>query len=487
MKRTRCNLTFLATSFAIGVTLLFMPKSYAADETNSDLPTDVSDCIANAQTQKIGFNNSNTQAALKEFDNVANQQITAKTPAKGAETTQSPADRAALADFTQCKKAVDDRASQLNLKMNSVNQSISTKLCPLELKYTTTDKSILHPFNTFGASNDLAQTGQQIKLDSANLKQAADTTFNKASQSQSSDGAKFDICQQRCSGAAEADLRPLCDKVAEAYITEVHNIAQVIDSTTTSAGNTALAVKVGLGVAAVGAVALTVAAVHRHNDAKARAKVASDLANGIIHNPDGTTTNCLTASTYTTSTCQPVLINYCSVASNTGKPGCTAFNSSYCSSSSASQSYCLTGTSTTYCSQGGATIAQSPACQWMSMRATTCTASSTDIGCMSNMSASQLQSLCPSFPNDPLCQSFNAGNVVTQPGVATTLPVSSTQPITTLNSVVGTTTSSSTAPVAVVPVGVQVKAATPVANVWANNSSVLSQLCQTGQLGSGCK
>jgi hypothetical protein len=240
-----------------------------------------------------------------------------------------------------------------------------------------------------------------------------------------------------------------------------------------SAGHTMHMIKVGAvvgGAAIVGGILYKDHKDHKKAEEK-KEKVEDDFQNGIAKNADGTTTNCLTTTTYKNAECQPVMLNYCAKTDNAGKAGCTAFNNAYCSAADATQAYCASTAAQEYCKQEGDVIGQSPACQWMSARPSSCARTPQDVKCLTAMSPAQLDAECPKFPNDPLCKAYKSGKVVTQPGNTTDVtlrPVMGGTPEASgLNGLVNSQTLSST---------------TETASVWHTNSAAYRTLCAKGEL-----
>ncbi len=248
--------------------------------------------------------------------------------------------------------------------------------------------------------------------------------------------------------------------------------------------------KTGAKIAAgVGAVALGVAAYNRHQDANHREKLTNEVNNAIIHNADGTTTDCKLTTTYSSAACQPALLAYCSKPQNSAMPGCGAFTQSYCSGANASMSFCLAGSARSYCAAPGPMTAQSPACVWMSNLPASCSsgAGAGSINCLSAQSPTQLASLCPNFPTDPLCQAYNSGQVVTQPSTGAGMPVAGAPGTsTTLPVANGTATSASTGTTSAAGGFGTVTSRSASTNLFVGNSSTLSSLCAQGHL-IGCK
>lgn len=217
-------------------------------------------------------------------------------------------------------------------------------------------------------------------------------------------------------------------------------------------------------------------------EAAAKKKAEDEFQNGIAS--DGT--NCKSPDTYKKDICEPVLLNYCGKSENSKGPGCMAFSSHYCAAADAAQGFCLAVTSEGYCSQSGEMIDQSPACEWVNSRPSSCARSPEGIECLTKLTPAQLDEKCPQFPNDPLCQAHMAGRVVVQPPESTSAESASNADAALassrggeLNKLVESTTPglSSTDQSSLAADG-----SSSEGNVWRSNSAAYAALCKRGQL-----
>ncbi len=440
-------------------------------------------------TAKATGANAGTLAALNTFN--------ATKPPPAA----VPSNAAAVTAQNECIAMVDGAANSLNATISQMNTIMNSQLCSAEQKYQgmTNNKfgSLLTPISDVEAFKNMADYSSSFNNLATNLSTAVTTKFVPPSG---------DICMdpKTCNmPGTNKMLAQNCKVLERDFITEAKALETVTGTEAASAETGWTAVKVGLGVAAVGATVGIVKAIQHHNDANRRAKIAADYANGIIHNPDGTTTDCKTSDNYMTTACQPVLMQYCSKPENQGGAGCGTFQQSYCALSTANASYCIASTAQTYCASYSAS---SPACQWLATRPTSCNGNPNPQDCLTSLTNTELQSQCGSYPNDPLCQAFEQGKVVNQAGTtalqnqpvanagtttasgATTLDQlintpSTTTGSTSLASTAATTTTSATTGGALNTPTVRAQMrGQPVPNMFGADSQTIASLCTSGAL-----
>jgi hypothetical protein len=320
---------------------------------------------------------------------------------------------------------------------------------------------------------------------------------------QSSSGTKTTIDQ-----SLPKTLQEECHKVKVNVYQLVATKAQNANTMTSQYGNSSTLLKAGVAVAGVAVVAGGIAAYESHR-AAGRARDQENNYNNAVIQVNGQTVDCKQSTTYTATACQPTLMNYCSQTANLSSAGCGAFTTYYCAQSGASVSYCLSGSARTYCGSAVSTIpgattassfnattsstvtlANSPSCQWLSNMPTTCSTSPGQLGCLSGMSSAQLATTCPSYTSDPLCQAYNAGEVVYSGGTTTTTGTVTNTGTTTIlpGATTGTTTTASTGLTTTTATGLGGFTVTQAANknLFAGDSQTLSALCHSGTL-MGCK
>ncbi len=435
-------------------------------------------------TSNVAGTTSLIKADLENFNGEAKRDFTAY--------SKSPTTTSMAQAVNTCQTIVNGKAKALNAQINSLNTTMSSQFCGAISKYSS--MSILHPIGDAHAFKNMADYSGSFDTGATALNTSVNSSFPTGGS----------VCEQQCTAAGiDQSLSTLCEKLASDYRVEAGQIKAITLAEKNEATAGWTAVKVGLGVAAVGATVGIVKAIQHHNDANRRAKIRADYANGIIHNPDGTTTDCKTSDNYMTTACQPVLMQYCSKPENQGGAGCGTFQQSYCALSTANASYCIASTAQTYCASYSAS---SPACQWLATRPTSCNGNPNPQDCLTSLTNTELQSQCGSYPNDPLCQAFEQGKVVNQAGTtalqnqpvanagtttasgATTLDQlintpSTTTGSTSLASTAATTTTSATTGGALNTPTVRAQMrGQPVPNMFGADSQTIASLCTSGAL-----
>jgi hypothetical protein len=206
---------------------------------------------------------------------------------------------------------------------------------------------------------------------------------------------------------------------------------------------------------------------------RAEAQAAEEYKNGIITLADGSKKECYTTDNYQSEDCRDTMKRLCQDGENASKSGCGAFNGYYCGSGSGNENspYCLASEVASFCAGPSEVLKTSPACQWMSSRPASCMEKPSDLKCLSNMSMDQLMAACKDYPNDPLCKKAEAGIIVTQPQAIAAQPQDTIEQkagSSGLNDMVGARGVSSAN-----------------TNLWQNNSDMLQNLYNTGQLAGG--
>lgn len=184
-----------------------------------------------------------------------------------------------------------------------------------------------------------------------------------------------------------------------------------------------------MGAAAVGG-ALLLNKVMTPEDPKDTSKgdqAKRDEANGIVEGPNGERIACKTSGNVGREECRNYLKNYCATA-DAGNAGCQAFHAVECREDNKNTNYCVFASTRSYCAQGGTVISQSPGCQWMKDRPSTCNGNFDNIDCLAKTTPDALKLTCPNFPNDPLCQAQGSGAIVTQPSTPSPTPTSPSTP-----------------------------------------------------------
>jgi hypothetical protein len=387
--------------------------------------------------------------------------------------------------------------------LESVNGDIQAKKQSLGLDRELQDGMISKTVGAFTVANEAKKMSQA----SIAKIQLAD------SQCQSKYHLKTESCEQFCSNlvlheayqeelatagttAAQAPKtkeygghKPIMAKNVKVCLEKERKIAINIKSAKLEAtrlavdfGKTAKSIKIGAAVTAAVVGGAVMYKNHR-DDKKEEARkeeIKRNYENGIIVTDKGEQLNCLTDNTYNSLECRPAMFNYCGKSANSGKAGCTAFANSYCATANASQAYCMARSAKTYCAQTGALIPQSPACEWMAARPTTCNAQPENLQCLTSATPAQLTTKCATYPSDPLCQAFRAGKVVTQPAGSsfssegTAVATSTGTGTTTLNGLVSGTTGATN--------GSTTSSSTSGTSLLGSATTPMQRMCAAGQL-----